>query len=310
MPDGARIFHTLVAVSTTIMYDLCCIGHITSDKIVTPGAVSYMPGGTAFYFSCAISRIDLSYLLVTAVAESEMGFVKMLQEKDCEVLCLPSAATVCFENIYSANQDHRVQKVTQKADAFHPEQLKNIQAKIFHLGPLLADDIPLDLLIGLSARARVSLDIQGYLRSLEDTAVVPVDWPEKIQALKHIHFLKANETEAEMLTGTSDIYASAELMAGWGVAEVIITLGSKGSLVLHEGNFYRIPAYPPEEVVDATGCGDTYMAGYLYQRLKGSNCEDAARFAAAMATIKIQKAGPFNDEEQAVNHIIRQASFK
>ena len=37
----------------------------------------------------------------------------------------------------------------------------------------------------------------------------------------------------------------------------------------------------------ATGCGDTYMAGYLYQRLKGAGIQDAGEFAAAMATLKL-----------------------
>ena len=286
------------------MYDLCCIGHITSDKIVTPGNITYLPGGTAFYFSSALSHIHRNYLLVTAVGAAEMGFVKMLEEKRCEVLCFPSVHTVCFENIYGDNQDERVQRVTQKADAFHVAQFANIAAQIFHLGPLLADDIPLELLAALSAKARLSLDVQGYLRALEGENVVAVDWTDKKNALAHIHFLKANESEAEVLTGIHDIYESARLLADWGVKEVIITMGSKGSLIYHEGIFYEVPAYPPVRVTDATGCGDTYMAGYLYQRLKWRTCDEAGRFGAAMATIKIQSSGVFEGNEGAVYEMI------
>ena len=43
------------------MYDICCIGHITLDKIVTPRAVKHMAGGTAFYFSNAIRNMDVRY---------------------------------------------------------------------------------------------------------------------------------------------------------------------------------------------------------------------------------------------------------
>ena len=44
---------------------------------------------------------------------------------------------------------------------------------------------------------------------------------------------------------------------------------------------------------DTTGCGDTYMAGYLYQRIKLATPENAGQFAAAMATLKIESPGPF-----------------
>lgn len=50
------------------MYDICCVGHITSDRVINAHTVMDMPGGTALYFSSAVSRLDLNYLLVTAVA--------------------------------------------------------------------------------------------------------------------------------------------------------------------------------------------------------------------------------------------------
>ena len=55
-------------------HELCCIGHITLDKVVTPGNTVYMPGGTSFYVSHALKRFDdLDYALVTAVGASERG---------------------------------------------------------------------------------------------------------------------------------------------------------------------------------------------------------------------------------------------
>ena len=39
------------------MNDICCIGHITLDKIVTPKQTAYMPGGTSYYFSHGISHL-------------------------------------------------------------------------------------------------------------------------------------------------------------------------------------------------------------------------------------------------------------
>ena len=50
--------------------------------------------------------------------------------------------------------------------------------------------------------------------------------------------------------------------------EVLLTLGDKGSLIYAKGQFHEIPAYSALQIVDATGCGDTYMVGYLYMRTK------------------------------------------
>ena len=287
------------------MYDICCIGHITLDKIVTPGSVVHMAGGTSFYFSNAIRNMQVNYHLVTALAESEMHFVADLQSKGIEVTVLPSTHTVYFENIYPENRDHRMQRVLQKADAFGMEQLQSIDAKVFHLGPLLADDIPVASIKALAAKGLVSLDVQGYLREVRDENVYAIDWTEKNEALPYIHILKANETEMEKLTGQADIRTGAKILADWGVKEVVITLGSKGSVIYTDGFFYDIPAYKPKAVVDATGCGDTYMAGYLYQRNNNTGFQCAGEFAAAMATLKIESSGPFTGTQKDVEQLLK-----
>jgi sugar/nucleoside kinase (ribokinase family) len=275
------------------MYDICCIGHITLDKVVTTKSVVHMAGGTAFYFANALRNMDVKYSLVTALADQEMDIVTDLRTRGIEVNVLPSAHTVYFENIYPENQDHRTQRVTQKADAFTVRQLRQIDAKIFHLGPLLADDIPVELIRDLSARGIVSLDVQGYLRMVDNQEVVAIDWPAKKEALQYVDILKASGSEMEVLTGQSDVHRGARILYDWGVKEVVITLGSMGSVIYKDRNFYDIPAYSPGAVIDCTGCGDTYMAGYLYQHIKGAGLQDAGEFAAAMASLKIKSSGPF-----------------
>lgn len=287
-----------------IMYDLCCIGHITHDKIVTPAHTVHMAGGTSFYFSHALQHMDLQYHLVTALAETDQVFVDDLKKIGTSITQLPSKHTVYFENRYAANTDVRMQKVLHTADPFRFEDLQNIEARIFHLGALLANDFSVDLIRYLSTKAIVSLDVQGYLREVKDEQVIAVDWLEKKEALAYISILKASEEEAEKLTGESDIRAATKILASWGVKEVVLTLGSKGSLIYADGIFYEIPAYPPTAIVDATGCGDTYMAGYLYQRIKQAPISYAGKYGAAMATIKIAASGPFNGTKAAIENII------
>jgi sugar/nucleoside kinase (ribokinase family) len=282
------------------MYDICCIGHITLDKIVTSDRVKHMAGGTAFYFSNAIQHLPVKYKLVTALAQTEMQSVTDLQVKGIDVKALPSTHSVYFENIYAQDQNHRTQRVLQKADPFGIADLQDVEATIFHLGALLADDMPTELIKALFSRANVSVDAQGYLREVIDQGVNAIDWADKKEALQYVDILKVNEHELEVLTGFTDIQEGAKVLAEWGVKEVVVTLGSMGSVIYADSIFYNIPAYKPVAVVDATGCGDTYMAGYLYKRIKGGEIQPAGEFAAAMAGLKIESSGPFEGTEEDV----------
>ena len=249
-------------------HQLCCIGHITLDKVVTPQSTVYMPGGTAFYCSHAIRHFnDIDYALVTAVGATEMKVVDQLRGIGISVTALPSQHSVYFENIYGENPDDRTQRVLAKADPFTASQLQEIEAEIYHLGSLLADDFSLEVIKELSRKGLIAVDSQGYLREVRDTHVYPVDWTDKREALQYIHFLKVNEHEMEVLTGLSDPHEAARKLHEWGVKEV---------------------------------CGDTYTIGYLYQRVSGASIEEAGRFAAAMSTLKIEKSGPFCGNKEDV----------
>lgn len=286
------------------MYDICTIGHITLDKVVTPQSINYMPGGTSFYFSKALQKADVKYALVTALATSELGVVSELRNSGVEVYALPSEHSVYFENIYSHNQNNREQNVLQKASPFDVPAMPDIDAQIYHLGPLLSDDISLELLKLLATKGQVSLDIQGYLRYVKDKKVLYKDWADKREALPYVSILKANEFEMEVLTGKSKVQEGAKYLADMGVKEVIITLGSHGSVIYTQGQFHKIPAFTPTAVVDATGCGDTYMAGYLSKKIAGADVEEAGEFGAAMATINIEASGPFSGDFSKVAKVL------
>lgn len=294
------------------MNDICCIGHITLDKIITPKQTIYMPGGTSYYFSHGISHLNdwKNYKLVTSLAPSEYSSVDELTGKGLNVEIIPSKKTVYFENSYGINQNNRTQRVLAKADPFTVEKIQHIEAKIFHLGSLLSDDFSLDVIKYLSKKGILSVDAQGYLREVRGENVYPIDWCEKKEALKYVHILKVNEHEAKVLTGLDDYQAAARQLAEWGVKEVLLTLGSEGSIIYAENSFYYIPAYPPKEVVDATGCGDTYMLGYLYMRNKGVSYEETGCFAAALSTVKLEKSGPFSGTEEDAWKIIKDSNLK
>ncbi|PZR27011.1 MAG: ribokinase [Azospira oryzae] len=289
------------------MYDLCCVGHITKDKVVTPKSIHHMAGGTSWYFSQALSQLHANYLLVTAVGASEMNYVQELERKGIAVQAVHSRHTVYFENRYGIDLNHRTQRVVQTADPFMAYHLRDVYSSYYHIGALLADDVPLEVIQLLASRGVVALDAQGYLRKVENEKVRAVDWKEKREALPLISILKVNDDELTTLTGCRKIADGARLLAAWGVKEVVITLGSQGSVIYCEGVFYPIPAFVPLQEADATGCGDTYMAGYLYQRSRGSFIQQAGEFAAAMASKKMEAAGPFYGSEEDVEYVINNA---
>lgn len=287
-------------------YDLCCVGHITLDKVITPKNTVHMPGGTSFYCSHAIRHLNtINYSLVASLAQTEMAVVDDLRAKGVDVNVILSRKSVYFENAYGENQDDRTQRVLAKADPFTIEGMENVDAKIYLLGALLADDFSIEFVRALSKKGLIAIDSQGYLRKVVGEDVHATDWENKLEFLKYVHFLKVNEMEMEVLTGESDTRKAAHKLHEWGVKEVVITLGSMGSIIYDGKDFFPVPAYKPSDVLDATGCGDTYMAGYLYKRAQGAGYEESGKYGAAMATIKIEGMGPFNGTDEDIKERIK-----
>ena len=288
------------------MYDICSIGHITRDKIITPQRTVYMAGGTSFYMSYGISRLPqkVSYQLVTKVGEGQMPEVEKIKQLGLDVICYPSQHTVYFENKYGANSDNRTQRVLAKADPFTVEEMKPLEARIFHLGSLLNDDFSAEVVEFLSEKGLISIDVQGYLREVRDEEVHAISWEEKEKILKHTDMLKLNEHEMKVITNSDNPRTVAEKIATMGVKEVIITLGSYGAVIYADRKFHEIEAYKPREIVDATGCGDTFSTGYLYCRAQGIGYEEAGKFAAAMCTLKLEHSGPFDKSIEDIQNII------
>ena len=290
------------------MTEICCIGHITRDRIITqdPPNTVYSAGGSAYYVAWAFQALphDVDFQLVTSVSREMMPEVERLREAGVSVKSFESPDNVFFENKYGKNMDNRTQRVLAKSAPFTIEQLEGIEARVFHLGTLLADDFAPEVVEYLATKGDVSIDVQGYMRYVKGEQVYSTEWNDKLRLLKHTAILKVNEWECQTLTGITDPFVAAEQIHVWGVREVIVTLGGGGSIIYAEGKFYETPAYPPSKLVDATGCGDTYSAGYLYARAKGMSYEESGRFAAAMCTLKLEHTGPFDRTIDDVHDVL------
>jgi ribokinase len=109
-------------------------------------------------------------------------------------------------------------------------------------------------------------------------------------------FLTPNESEAEVLTGVSvasvaDAERAAEVLLGYGVGTVVVTLGARGALVKSRAGSAHIPAYDAGPVVETTGAGDAFNGGLAVALAEGMETIEAVRFGCAVAAISVTRAG-------------------
>ncbi|MFX1535853.1 MAG: PfkB family carbohydrate kinase [Promethearchaeota archaeon] len=292
------------------MLDVCIIGHITSDINQTPkNEIKEMPGGTAYYSSLTLKNLGSKVCVVTKTAKRDKGLLGILKEVNIPVFHQESQKTTIFENIYPKDFNTRIQNVKTVAEPFNVGDIsemlkKDFSSRIFHLGPLTKEDMPLEILKRLSRKAKISLDAQGFVRKIDNSKVKNVDWEEKKEGLTYINILHIDETEAKILSGEKDIKKAATKLSIYGIDEIIITCGTSGSLIYSKREFYPIPSFSPRKIVDTTGCGDTYVAAYIHKRLKSSDINEAGRFAAATSALKAESFGAFKGREETVHKFL------
>ncbi|MCG8556196.1 MAG: PfkB family carbohydrate kinase [Proteobacteria bacterium] len=295
-------------------FDVCVVGHVTRDRIVIGDRMRDQAGGAAYYASVALRRLGRRVAVVTKVAPEDAVYgLSELEAERIDAWCMDSAATTRFENIYpDGNLGRRIQRVTSVADPFFAADLGAVQARFFHLGPLTKRDMPLGFLQAASVRGNVSLDAQGLVRSVHGHEVKTTAWCEMEQGLRFVGVLKVNLEEARFLTGEHDPEKAARRLGrlvGRAPHETLVTLGRRGSLVYSADRLYHIPAARPSEVVDVTGCGDTFFAAYLHYRLGSTDAEQCGRFASVAATLALEHFGPFRATQQALEATAHSSSW-
>jgi len=276
------------------MFDVCVIGHVTKDIIRISGTEREMPGGTAYYASIAMKSLGLNVAVITKIGKKDEYLLDNIKSEQIPIFLRESVRTTTFTNSYPMGLDDREQSVSGIATPFTVEDVEGIQSKIFHVGPLTKDDIPPAILLSLSKRSRISLDAQGFLRSVDESngRVVTTDWEQKEEFLPLVNILKVDEDEASVMSGEKELEEMAVKLSRYGPEEVIITRGGKGSLIYCKSKLYWISSFVPRNLVDPSGCGDTYMAGYLYLRARTDNLREVGEFAARTASSKLENYGP------------------
>jgi sugar/nucleoside kinase (ribokinase family) len=273
------------------------IGHVARD-INTIGSTEYepRPGGAAYYSTMVYTRLGLRAGVLTKVAApDEPVLLQELRAVGATVFNRPTATTTTFRNIYpQGNADARQQRVDARADRLSIDDLPPIRARVWQIGPLTEEDIdPAIIARCAGIGGALGMDVQGLTRRIVAGEVRASDPLHGIDHLRHFDVLKADEEEILTYTGCATVDEAIARIRDAGVREVLITRGSRGSVVFADGERLEVEALRPRRIADATGCGDTYLAAYMTHRLTGAERAECARFASAAASLNIETLGAF-----------------
>ncbi|WP_193610590.1 carbohydrate kinase family protein [Nocardioides lijunqiniae] len=109
-------------------------------------------------------------------------------------------------------------------------------------------------------------------------------------ALPHTDYLLPNDEQVLGFTGATDLAEGARALLAAGAGCVAVTRGAKGALVVTSDDVVEVAAYPVA-VVDTTGCGDAFSAGFLRGLALGHDAPAAARLGCATAAQVAQGLG-------------------
>ena len=281
-------------VSVVGLYILDVLGRPV-ERIPEGGNVEFIEeirltvAGTAGGTVVDLAKLGLSCLAVGAVGRDEKAdFVIMTMEKhgiDASAMQrlegVPTSATVL--NV-RPNGDRPALHVRGASDHFDIDDAllaKVLDARFVHLGGtgLLArlDGEPSRKLLAAAKEAGRTTTFDLIATNPETIAVVK-------PLLPLIDYFMPSIEEARDLSGLTDPEDNARYFLDHGVGCCALTMGAEGSLIARGDERVRIAPYDIE-VVDTTGCGDAYSAGFIAGLAKGFDLEECGHLAAASASL-------------------------
>ena len=152
----------------------------------------------------------------------------------------------------------------------------------------------------LLLQLEVPLAVVVHAATLAHGASTVVLNPAPVQPLpealvRSADYIVPNETEAAALTGVTPAgwttaAEAARVLQQMGVENVVITLGSRGALLLHGTETHRQPAYTVD-AVDTTAAGDAFLGAFAVALAEGLTAPDAVRRGAAAGALAATQYG-------------------
>jgi ribokinase len=265
-----------------------------NGETVKGGGFKIGPGGKGSNQGVAASRAGSNVLMITKIGQDQFGEVALnsfrSEGMNTEFIFVeksyPTGAALI---LVDENTSENMILVTLGAcehltTADLDRALARVDGKTVFLTQLETnlDAVQYALDVAHSRGARIILN---------PAPVQPV--PDEIY--QKVDILTPNEVEAAILSGVpiegpGDAERAAAVLLARGVKSVIITLGSKGAMVVHDGQTRMIEPVKVD-VVDTTGAGDAFNGALATAIAEGRSIEDAAAFANVAAALSVTKIG-------------------
>lgn len=291
--------------------DLLAIGEILIDFISTERAGSLLeaaafqrlPGGSPANLAVNVSRLGKRAALLAKMGSGAFGtFLRAEMARAgviCDYLLLDPGVQTSLVFVARTSGTPDFEPYRSGDYQFTPEDVP--AAAIQRVRLLHTTTWPLSRQPSRSAVLQAfQLARQlGKMASL-DPNYSPKVWPGHTDALRtlekiypYVTLTKASLDDAGRLFGPGETPESyIRRFHDLGPETVVFTLGKQGSLLSQRGRpLYHLPARPVT-VVDATGAGDSFWAGFLTAVLDGEPPERGLHFAREVAELKLQTLGP------------------
>ena len=123
-----------------------------------------------------------------------------------------------------------------------------------------------------------------------------------LRVLREVDVVTINDGEARQLAEEPNLVKAARKIAALGPRTVVVKRGEYGALLLDDGGFFVVPAYPLEAIFDPTGAGDTFAGGFMgYLAFRDQT--DAATVRRAMVYGSVMAS--FTVEDFSLNRLTR-----
>ncbi len=194
-----------------------------------------------------------------------------------------------------------------------PEAASALEAKLAHCDCVYLSGITLAI-IGEASR-QILLQSLARLRGQGvkiafDSNYRPRLWRDKTEAqtamlevLQHADMALLTLDDEYLLWGDDSIAGCVARYKNTRVNELILKRGADDTVIIHGGEEIRVPVPPVKDIVDTTGAGDTFNAGYLAARLNGASVADAARQGTRCAGVVIRHRGGVIDRDVFIQGI-------
>ncbi len=255
------------------MQEVLVVGSLAYDSVKTPsGKAEKSLGGSANYFSIAAS-LFAPLRVVGVVGDDYLASDKELlisRRVDLAGLQTVPGKTFHWEGTYEQNLN---EAVTLKTELnvfahFNPQLPMNYRSSGYVFLANIDPTLQLEVLSQVEKPLFVGMDSMNFwINSKQE---------ELLKVLKKIDIVFMNETEAKMLTQTSNSVTAIKKVAELGPRYVVVKKGEYGAtLYSAQYGFFQVPALPVESVVDPTGAGDSFAGGFFGTLAARANSENA-----------------------------------